>query len=735
MRRIVIVLILAFATLVYAHEGHRPLPTRGMEIDVVTGKMVLTKSSRDLLDVRTEDVITGLVEESIATYGQILVPWNQHAVIASPLSGRIVELLVKPGETVEAGQVVAKLDSLELQQLVLELRAAQVELLLSEKLVANLESASQSGAVPGSRLRDSQAKMLQDRAAVQLGRAKWDALKLPPEMLDRILTSPEVEHQLLLDLRTPISGVVTHADLSLGKIVNPKEHLFEILDLSRVWLKIQVLEKDLSKCEIGQRVVFEPTAQRELQYEAVIDIVDSYLDPSTHFGTVWATLSIDPTSSSTILPGMAGKVRIQLGGNDGKLVMPHSAVMRDGAERFVLVEQEQTEVASIYQKQVLALGSRIGQQIEVLSGNLYPGDRVVTQGVHELGGYFAKGVLKIGAESARDIGLQTEVVTSGSVAETFSVDGIVDLPPTHRSVGSAQMSGTIERILIDRGQVVSQGQVLAEISSQPFKNLQLDLLQSEIEARLLAEVVNSLREARDAIAARQLWESESQLNQVTTRRENLIQQLRTIGISPEQVAELLENRRLIQTLPIKAPIDGVIVGFDKFLGHVVVPDEPLFEVHDLSHAWIQGFVSEQDFPRIEIGQSVRVRFVAAPDEIAEGTVVRSGQAISSDDRTLAIWVELRRSSSLALRHRMMARLEILTGKHSDGLAIPRTAIVREGLRSYVFVERENQTFERRYVVTGPSDDLRVTVLQGLEPGETVATRGAQQLQSGYAALK
>lgn len=84
---------------------------------------------------------------------------------------------------------------------------------------------------------------------------------------------------------------------------------------------------------------------------------------------------------------------------------------------------------------------------------------------------------------------------------------------------------------------------------------------------------------------------------------------------------------------------------------------------------------------------------------------------------------------------MMARLEILTGKHSDGLAIPRTAIVREGLRSYVFVERENQTFERRYVVTGPSDDLRVTVLQGLEPGETVATRGAQQLQSGYAALK
>lgn len=740
MRRVFLAFLLALATLIYAHEGHRPLPTRGMEVDIATGKMVLTKQSRELLDVRTEEVVTGVVEASIDTYGQIVVPWNQHAVIASPLSGRIVELLVKPGETVTAGQVVARLDSLELQQLILELRAAQVELLLSQKVVANLEQASRSGAVPGSRIRDAQAKLLQDQAAVELGRAKWDALKLPSETLERILAAPELEHQQLLDLRAPIAGIVTHADLSIGKIVDPKEHLFEILDLSRVWLKIQVLEKDLSKCAIGQHVVFEPTSTRDLRLEAVIDVVDAYLDPVTHFGTVWATLAIDSTSGHStsgppVLPGMAGKVRVHLGGNDGKLVLPYSAVMRDGAERFVLVEQEQTKAASIYQKQVLALGTRIGEKIEVLSGNLFPGDRVVTQGLHELGGYFAKGILKIGPESARDIGLQTELATRSGVTETFSVDGVVDLPPTQRSVASAQMSGTIERILIDRGQGVSQGQVLAEISSQSFKNLQLDLLKADIEARLLAEVVRNLREAKESIAARQLWETESQLNQVKTRRDNLIQQLRTAGITPEQIVELLESGRLLPSLPIKAPIDGVIVGFDKFLGHVVAPDEALFEVHDLRHAWIRGFVSERDFPRIEIGQRVRVRFVAAPERIVEGTVVRSGQAISGDDRTLAIWVEVNRLPEFPLRHGMMARLDILTGKELEGLAIPRTAIVREGLRSYVFVERENQTFERRYVVTGPADDLRVIVVEGLEAGETVATGGVRQLQSGYAALK
>lgn len=735
MRRIFIIIGLFFATLAYAHEGHRPLPTRGMEVNTETGKMVLTKISRNLLDVQTAEAVSKTLEQAILTYGSIVVPWNQHAVIASPLTGRIVDLKVIPGESVQAGQVVAVMESLELEQLVLELRAAQVDFLLSEKLVANLSQASQSGAVPGARLRESRSKLEQDRAAIELGSAKWHALKLPTETLDNILRSPETEHRQLLELRTPISGVVTHADLSIGKVVDPKEHLFEILDLSRVWLKIQVLEKDLVDLAVGQQVTFELTASKEASFAGTIDVVDSNLDPATYLGTVWATIANDNPNGITLLPGMTGKVQVNVGGKMGQLVIPFSSVMRDGAERFALVEQEQTAVASIYQKQALVLGRRNGDQIEVLGGNLLPSDRVVTRGVHELGGYFAKGVLKVNAESARDIGLQSEIVSQGSVTETITIDGVVDVPPTHRSVASAQLGGAIERILVDRGETVRQGQVLAEIASESFKNLQLELLKTSLDVILTTDIVQNLRSAREAIAARQLWESESQLNQVTSRRDILIQQLLTVGVTQQQISDLLLKRQLMLTLPIRAPIDGVIVAFDKFLGHVVSPEEPLFEIHDLSQAWVQGFVSELDFPRVEIGQNVRVRFVAAPDEIVVGTVARSGQAISKNDRTLSIWIDLKTMPSFQLQHNMMARINIETGVSSDGLRIPRQAIVREGLRSYVFVQGENQTFERRYVLTGPSDDLGTIIVDGLQLGESIAIRGAKELQSGYAALK
>jgi cobalt-zinc-cadmium efflux system membrane fusion protein len=114
--------------------------------------------------------------------------------------------------------------------------------------------------------------------------------------------------------------------------------------------------------------------------------------------------------------------------------------------------------------------------IEVRGGNLFPGDRVVTRGSHELGSFFTKGVLKVSDETARDIGLILQPASQLSLAETITVDGLVDVPPTRRTVASAQLGGSIARILVDRGQKVRAGEVLAEIVSQDFQNLQLDFL-------------------------------------------------------------------------------------------------------------------------------------------------------------------------------------------------------------------------------------------------------------------
>jgi cobalt-zinc-cadmium efflux system membrane fusion protein len=522
---------------------------------------------------------------------------------------------------------------------------------------------------------------------------------LPLEPLEGILQSPEVATQERLSLVSPIDGVVTHTDLSVGKVINSKEHLFEVLDLATVWLKVGVLEKDLAQVAVGQSFELTLTAYPNETFVGTLDVIGQRLDPVTHLGTVWASLQNPASEVPRLLAGMSGQVQLKLGDAGSKVVVPMSAVIRDGAERFVLVEEEQTQVASTYQKQTVVLGQRMGDLIELKGGNLYPGDRVVTRGSHELGSFFTKGVLRVSDETARDISLSVQPVTQITLAQTITVDGLVELPPTRRTIAAAQLSGSIAKILVDRGQKVQAGEVLAEIVSQDFQNLQLDLLRAHLDAGLQQSVMNNLREARDAISQRRLWEAENRLNQANTLRENVVQRLKTAGITEEQMAKLTTSKILLPTLPVRAPIDGVVVHFDKLLGHVVQPDESLFEIHDLSHVWVQGFVSERDLSSVKVGQSVRVRLVADESEVVAGILVRSSRAVSPIDRTLSVWIELQQMPRVPVQHNMLARLTIETGKLEPMLAVRREAIVHEGTRSYVFVRGEQDIFERRFVTT------------------------------------
>lgn len=718
-----------------AHEGHRPLPTRGMEVDIQTGRMILTRFARETLDVQTVEVATQPVFQTVLAYGTLVSPWNRHALVSSPLGGRIVKLLVAPGDKVSAGRVLAEVESPDVELLQQELRTAQTELELSTKLVRSTESASKSGAIPGMRFLEAKIKFKQDQAALEIAKLKWHALQLPEESLVAILREPRVPHSRSLTLSSPIDGIVTHADLSVGKIIDPKEHLFEVLDLSTVWLKVGMLEKDLSHMREGQSLDLRLSAYPDGIISSKVEVLGQFLDPQTRLGSVWSTLRNPKGLDPRLLPGMSGEVQLHSDKDEVKLVVPVSAIARDGAERFVLVEEEQTQVASTYQKQTVVLGRRVGKMIEVRGGNLVPGDRVVSRGSHELGSFFTKGTLTVSPETARDIGLKVQSASHRSLDETITVDGIVDVPPTSRTVASAQMGGTIHRILVDRSQRVRSGDVLAELVSPDFQSLQLELIQSQLNSDLQQSVIDSLQVASDGVSQRRVWEAENQLNQMQSRRDTLQKRLKTAGVSDEQIADLLKTKKLVPTLPVRASIDGVVVEFDKFLGHAVRPDEPLFEIHDLSQTWVQGFVSERDLPRVHVGQSVRVRLVADPDEVFVGRLVRSGRSVGRSDRTLSVWIEFAKMPRIQVQHNMSARVTIEAGQTEPALVVPLTAIVREGTRSYVFVQRSDGIFERRFVETGRSDDQAIEIRKGLQLNESVAVGGTAALQTGYAALK
>jgi cobalt-zinc-cadmium efflux system membrane fusion protein len=730
----VLILIVAGRGWVLAHEGHAPLPTRGASVDPATGIIRLSREAAATLDVKTVELEQRDINDSWFAYAKLTSPWNGRALVSSVLSGRIVSLLVRPGETVAAGQVLAEVDSQELHALRQELLTAQNEVALATQLHNQLETVVTSGAVAGQKLTEARSTLRKAENALTIARQKWISLGLPSDRLSQLLTGDD-RGPLRLTLTSPLPGTVIHSDLSVGKIVDPKEHLFEVVAPATLWLQIDVLEKDLRRVAVGQTVELSLTAYPGRTWPATIDKLGEILDPVTHVGVAWATLQNPLDASQQLLPGMTGQVRLRQTMGARRLVVPQSAVLMEGAERYVLVEQAATKDGFEFKKQSIVLGQRVGDAVEVRGGALLPGDRVATQGSHELSSFFEKGSLKLSRETARDIGLEVQSAGSHAIAEVFEADAMVDVPPDRRSVVASPLSGIIHRILVDRAQPVRQGDVIAEVRSQDLQSLQLDLLQAELEARLQSEVLSNLQAAASSLSKRQLLEVQTALRNAQIQQDSLTQQLRTVGLDEADIARLIETGELVQFLSLRAPIDGVVVRFDKLLGHVVVAEEPLFEIHDLSRSYIQAFVAERDAGRVTIGQHVRVRLVAAPGMVLSGQVVRTGQVMGDLSRTLSVWIETDSPSTENWPHNLLARVSFIGTEQFAAVAVPRSALVEEGTRSYVFVQQPESVFERRAVVIGRRDDRFVEIVTGLKPGENVAVSGVRQLQTGYAAIR
>lgn len=721
-------------TVLLAHEGHAPLPTKGVQVDVARGHLLLTPAARDALAVTTAEVEVRPVEGSLLAYATVELPWTHHGYATSRLPGRVVRVLVAPGQLVRPGEVVAEVRSLELDTLQLDALTAQTEIDLSEKLVKDLRTSFEAGAVAGQVLIDAEAKLAQANNALAVARAKWLAVGLEGGAFDALLKRGTADPNLTLPVRVPLGGTVIHAELTPGKVVEPTEHLAEVADLSTVWVRLGVLEKDLPRVAVGTPVDVRLAAHPGEVFRTTVSALAPYLDPVTHLGSVWAELKNPPGAEPRVVPGMTGRADVILPADKPRPTVPVAAVAREGVDRLVFVEEASAAGASEYRRKPVALGRRSGDRVEVVAGEVFPGDRVVVRGAHELGGLFAPGVLRLGPEAERAVGLRVEAATPGTVDETVALDGAVDLPPADRGSATTPLAGVIAAVRTDRGQTVKAGDVLAEVVSPELLTMQLDLIRTSLELRLEADTLDRIKDL-PAVARRRVWETEGRVAALRSQVETLRRKLETVGFDPAAIDRVVETRRVLADLPVRSPVSGVVVSFDKAVGQAVAAQEVLFVVHDRGRPQVMGYVSERDVGRVRVGQAVRVRLVSDPQTVLTGRVARSGQTVGAENRSLAVWVDLDAESRPPLVHGQLAGLTVVTGSRPAGVTVPVGAVAGEPGAEVVFVRRPDGVFERRAVETGRADDRRVEIVRGLAVGDQVATRGVAELVTGFASLR
>ncbi|HET9597013.1 MAG TPA: efflux RND transporter periplasmic adaptor subunit [Anaeromyxobacteraceae bacterium] len=173
---------------------------------------------------------------------------------------------------------------------------------------------------------------------------------------------------------------------------------------------------------------------------------------------------------------------------------------------------------------------------------------------------------------------------------------------------------------------------------------------------------------------------------------------------------------------VRAPAGGVILAVRAAVGSVVAPGgDALVQIGDPRRLWVVADVPESEIGGISAGQLAEVH-VPASDSSLQAVVDGVGQVVDGEQRRLPVYLSLRGPPQrLAPGMLVEVRVRSAGGKPT----VPITAVlIKDGSRRVVYVHKENGRFEPRAVRTGVSRDGRVTILEGLEPGEQVVVRGA-----------
>jgi len=642
----------------FGHEGHAPLPTKG--VTVAGNNILLSDKAREAIGLTTAKVTFANLYRTVEAGANVELPWNRQAMINSLVSGKIDRVLVRPGETVTAGQELARVAGTELESLHLALVQAATEVDLARRLVEHRAFLDHEGVIPGKSLLEARSALAEKTAALRVSEQKLRALGLDDAELEQIRsTGKPLEY---LPITSPISGVITHADVRAGQAVDPTDRLYHVVDTSRVWIVGEVFESDVRHLKTGQAVTARFASHADVPFHGRIDHVRLKMDRRTRTQSV--VILVD-NGDGLLRPGMFGGVSIAVHVAEEAITCPADAVLKSRRGKYVLVERSPGK----YEKRPLKLGLEKADRVEVLEG-VFPGDKVVLTGAYLL---------------ASLLGTEHKARTSGSgatgkapplpdrpIAVAYAT---VELPTSRQAFATSRIEGRIRRILAEPSQHVEDGQVLAEVDSLELRTAQLDLLQQAARLRLARQTLDRLTQpgTRGTIPKRTIWELETEEQSLANRVASLKRRLAFYGLTAEQIGELEQAdlsdasiaAPLLGSVPVRAPAPGWIVDFNVVPGQIVRPHDQLFEIHDLSKVWVKGYVFERDAVRVAKGQLGRVIFAALPGLEAVGRVVRMAPVMDERERVLPVWIEVDNSDRL-LKEGMLARVTLLARSRLAG---------------------------------------------------------------------
>ena len=360
------------------HEGeHAHDHEDGETHDLVS----LSPEERQALGIALGQVSTGPVGGWIELPGEVRFDENRIALVSAPVEGVIREVYASMGDEVEAGDLLAVLDSRELA----EAKAAYLSALASLELVRpefdRERELFDRGVSTESRFQTARRALEEARIAVRSAEFQLDALGIDEAARDT-LADPETGALSRYSLRAPMSGVITQRHAVRGEFAEAGDVMptFTIADASQVWVDAAIYGLDLMRVRPGAR------ARIRLSTDAYIETEVSFVAPQigAETRTGLARLIVE-NEASRLMPGAFVTVELEDGAAGQLLRAPTSAIQTLEGQSVVFVPEEDG-----FEPRPVRLGRRGAAYVEILSG-LDEGDPIVVEGAFALKSELQKG--------------------------------------------------------------------------------------------------------------------------------------------------------------------------------------------------------------------------------------------------------------------------------------------------------------------------------------------------------
>jgi len=331
---IVLIAVLAIALPALLSGGELPL-------QVTTG-------TAEKMDIEQAVTIKGTIEGS------------QKADVATSLNYEILSILVEEGDIVKKGQVLAILDAEELQR---EYQKAANALKDSKFNYEASKKLYEEGAISREAFLQAQNRYENDRITLE----SFD-------ITDKV------------NIKSPIDGTVTRVNVNIGRYANDTENnepMFVVEDLENLKMNVRISEYDISKIKVGQKAVITAEVLGGETVEGTVSRISptgELKDPSSKEMVIPVQIDIDK-GNPKLIAGVTASAKIEIETRKNVLAVPIDAILEDPTtkETFVMRLDE-----TILKKVPVKLGLEGDFHVEILSGELKEGDKVVLNPTFEM---------------------------------------------------------------------------------------------------------------------------------------------------------------------------------------------------------------------------------------------------------------------------------------------------------------------------------------------------------------